>query len=171
MAWEQEQNYKSRANWRKKEESTSGSIRKPGEKVTVKETRRKTACCCALHEYLHLPTGHQKANWHEVITHHLLFIFWQRYVCAISISQSLIFGDGDKKRRYCNLLLLLLFVFTELSGAWCMLPASIFIQKLTYLSKNDFNTLALFKCVQRLWQAFSAMPFMWFMHWHAKGNI
>lgn len=99
-----------------KEERTPGSIRKPHEKVTAKEMR-KTACCCALHEYLHLSTGHQKANWHQVITHHLLFIFWQHYVCAISISQSLFFGDGDKKRTYYNLLLLLLFVFAELSGS------------------------------------------------------
>lgn len=42
------------------EEITPGSTRKLGEKITVKEMRRKTPCCCALHEYLHLPTGHQK---------------------------------------------------------------------------------------------------------------
>lgn len=71
---------------------------------------------------------------------------------------SLFFGDGDKKRRYCNLLLL--FVLTKLSGAWCMPHVSPFVQELTYLSKNDFNTLVAVKHVQWFRQMFSATHFI-----------
>lgn len=92
-------------------------------------------------------------------------------ICLCNFYQSLHFGDGDKKRRNCNLLVQLLFVFAELSGTWCVPHASLFIQKLTYLSKNDFNMVALFRYTQKLWQTFSAMHLMWFTHWHAKDNI
>lgn len=169
MAWEQDQNYKSKANWRKKSNCGRFNQKTRWEGNSERNEKKNSLLLCSAWIFA---SANRPSKSKLALSHNSPFaIYILAALCLCNFHQSLHFGDGDKKRRYCNLLLQLLFVFAELSGTWCVPHASLFIQKLTCLSKNDCNTVAWFRYTQKLWQTFSAMHFMWFTHWHAKDNI